>query len=917
MSSENPAKSAPPARDWLLELSRAALILALVLLAASFLLLSPPPGQTYPGAIPWRDLSLLKPLVDLLSLGGLAATARGVEIKDFALHLAAALGLLLVGLRRLWITPAPRRLPARLAGFAQMFLAGWVLLSLASGWWSGETSYAAGQGTLYALSLGWAVALATTLQRRHIPHFLAGLVAISAAGAALCLWYFYERNPYHRPGFPLGNPTLLAAVLLPATLTCGVVVVASVAQLVQRRPLVFGRWAVAALLALVPLLLCLRITFSRGAILALVISVGVLILVVVGRRLRWVLLGVFLVLLVGGGAWWYHASHLDVTMARGASLRFRFYAWRYAVVFWQSQPVLGNGAGSYPRLAGTLSVYDRALDPAAFMGEIVEHAHNELFEVLAEIGLVGGVTFVAGWLATVAAASALLRSRPDERERWLVLAVAVSLVALAADAMFGVTLRLPGGPAVFFTLLGVFWALCREGGPGAPEDTPPAPHRPSITLTAVACFAAAGAAGWVAVSNWRGVVTEQAALAAYRQQRFDVALDRAADAQPRLLDPVRKLAVAELSLQARYALAVQAFVPWVQASASAPADAHAMAARAVAVATSVLGACAELRQRVPALTQTDATAARAAAMLYELNKSANPAEAQHWLAETELAWHRQERFTPFDVETLLALTQFRNSLAGHVGLLRDALRFLETLRWDDPRQEQARWLQILAQVAQQPGFEQVLADFLAAVGPITPQTDLDALIASMAPETYRLAAACHALRGEFAQAAAASGRAAQLYEPMRARFPAQEAVALAEQAEYLLRACLLDAPSPATPLAAAPRAAELLEAALRSLPVIQEQKYEELAEPFRLRLAQARLLAGQTVAGVAAVRAALGAEAADHDEVERTVQRVVYAAATLRAPIERLRALAGALCPEFPSFCQAASRPATSSAPAP
>ena len=144
-------------------------------------------------------------------------------------------------------------------------------------------------------------------------------------------------------------------------------------------------------------------------------------------------------------------------MARGATIRFRYYAWRYAAELWsQSLPtsVIGQGAGSYPRLAGQLSIRDRTLDPEAFPGELVEHAHNELFEVLTEIGLIGGVTFVGGWLATLAAGAALRRSVSDREKRWLHAALVAGLMALIVDMFSWPALRLSGVPAIFYTLLG-------------------------------------------------------------------------------------------------------------------------------------------------------------------------------------------------------------------------------------------------------------------------------------------------------------------------------------------------------------------------------------------------------------------------------------------------------------------------------
>ncbi|MCK4340876.1 MAG: hypothetical protein KAY37_04045, partial [Phycisphaerae bacterium] len=200
-----------------------------MLLAATFFLISPVPGKTYPGQIPWRDISVLRPLTELMSLNGLVATERGVEIKDFAFHLAAALGLALLGVSQ-FAKPALRghSRAAKTASYAQILLAGWVLLSLLSSLWSGAPNYSGGQAALYALCIGWAVALSQTLARRDLPRLLYGVLIITALGAALCVWYYYERNPHHRPGFPLGNATVLAPAILPGVLIAGAVLCGSV-----------------------------------------------------------------------------------------------------------------------------------------------------------------------------------------------------------------------------------------------------------------------------------------------------------------------------------------------------------------------------------------------------------------------------------------------------------------------------------------------------------------------------------------------------------------------------------------------------------------------------------------------------------------------------------------------------------------
>ncbi len=884
-----------------------ALILALLLLAASFLLISPSPGQTYPGAIPWRDLSILRPLTELMSLNGLLATARGVEIKDFALHLAAALGLVLLALSAL-VTPhraeARSAAPAaaRVASYAQVFLAGWVLLSLASSLWSGEPDFARGQALLYALNLAWAVALAHTLRRCDLPRLLAGAVAISAVGAILCIWYYHERNPNHRPGFPVGNPTVLAAMILPAVVISLCAIGAAVSESVRARRLAGTGSAVAAGIALVPLIWCLALTQSRGASLALLVGFAAVVVLLVGRRLRWVLAGAFVAGILVAGAALYYTSHLDVTMARGAAMRFRVYAWRYAATLWGSRPFEGHGVGSYPRLAGQLAAHDRALDPAAFMGELVEHAHNELFEVLSEIGLVGGVTWVAGLLATFVAGALLVRRHLRDRERWYALGILGGLAALWADAMVGAAQRLPGGAAVTWTFMGVLWAICgsdSEPEPG-PRPATGADARPARRtrclngLRAALCLAAAAGAGWLAVRNWAGVRAEQNANVALGRMDYGAALDDLLRAEPRLLDPVRKVIARDTAVWCRFAAAYVALGAAEQTPATAPTPET--RERAIKTLKGAYAAALDLRRTVPALERTDALAARAATYLAGAYRDGDPNRAEYWWWEAGRAWRQQQLRTPCDVETLLSLRHYPGLLTTHLALLRDALRFADA---------QGLWLQSLAELGRARAFEHVLAEFVAAAGPITPETDLDALIASLAPETYRLAAAWAALQGQFGTAAAYAARAAELYWPMRPRFPKLYSVALAEQAEYAFRG---------TPEDAGP-AITLLRTAIDALPKIQTQQYDEMVGPFRFALARYLLAGGEIPEALATARLALGEHGGEPEIVEQALHKLLQDDAADGVSAERVEQVARALCPQFPSFCaptsHAASEPAS------
>jgi len=881
--------------------SRSTLLLAWLLLAATFFLISPPPGKTYPGAIPWRAGSLLRRVTDWMSLNGVLASVRGVEIKDFAFYLATTAGLawLAVCAFRGRTFRGGARLGA--VGSAQLLLTGWAILSLASSLWAGDAAMARGQALLYTLSVAWAVSVSATLERRHVAALLYGLLGISAAGAALCVWYYYERNPYHRPGFPIGNPLPLAAAILPAVLVAVGLLAGTVAEGWRQRRASMTWPAAAAVVALVPLVWCLWLTRTRGAALVgLGVGLATMVLSRVGRRLRWILVAALAVALLVAGAWWLSVSHLDIAMGRGATIRIRFYAWRYATELWSQSSwtqIAGQGAGAYPRLAGALAVHDRALDPEAFSGaELVEHAHNELFEVLTEIGLVGGVTYVGGFVATFFAAAVLLRRTPAGRERWLLAALAGSVAALLADALTGVDLRLPGVPAIFFTLLGALWAACRDTprvGPAHAPSPPAARNVPRTVVLGLVSLAAAIGAGWLALQNWGGARFEQKAQAAYESGRYDVGLADILAAEWRLLDPVRVLAARQTALECRYALAQKACWAHLKQTATAPGVPD--RGRAVRLAEDAYTEAVELSIAAPALMRTDKTAARSAEWLVELYRRANPQQAATWASRALQAWGRQQRRTPYDVDTLLALIGYSRSTEVRIGLLRDALRLLDTLPFEEEPQRRAyrRWLEVLVRVAQEPGFEPLVARFVSAAAPIAPETDLDAIIASMAPETYRLAAAWNGLRGENRVAADQTARAVRLYRPLHARFPNLESTALAEEADYVLR----ESPGNVA------LAVGLLQQALDALPVIQVQKYADLAAPFRRQLAFCLLVMGDVDGALDVLGLTLGDEAGNPQAVEQGLQKLLQAAAAAGSPPEQIDRVSTQLCTRFPSLC--------------
>lgn len=823
-------------RAWL---SRAALGIAWGAMAAVFLLMSPPGGQEYPGAIPWRDGSWLKAIIDWLSLGGRYATARGVEIKDLALFLATSAALALFSLRA-WLSgrlPADRK-TAKGAWFAsQALLSGWVAISAASAYWSHDAATALGQAALYGMMLAWAVCLGWTLESRHLPRLLGGYVAITTAAAILCIWYYYERLPGHRPGFPLGNPSVLATCVFPALLLCAALILAELSRSRSgARPRLL-RVALLAL-ALLPLAWCFFLTGSRGAWMGLLGGLFGVLFLLADRRQRW-WIGAVLLLIASLALWRYSASTQDMAMARGATIRFRMYAWTYAASLWWERPITGSGAGAYPRRAGTLSAGDRALDPAAFMGDLVEHAHNELFEVLAEIGLIGGLTFVAGHVALLTAATGLLRLNHSPQRRWILMGLLAAICGLLADAMFGVALRLPGAPVVYFTLVGALWAACRAVSRVALDDAAMEMWRrrmqPRRTLLCVVGALLGLGAGVLSWRNWQGALAEQRAVEALLAGDPARALFESTQAEERLLDPVRKLLSRDRMVRSLLDLARR-----VQGSASR--DNAVERRNAIHLAEQAFGAAVAASQLAPALLWLPGYAAQAAELLETLNRESDSEAARHWWAAALHAWRSQRTQRPYDVQALLALSRYPTPIGDYVGLLREALRGealagqTRSRAWDDA----------FARAATAPGFAETLAALLQSVRPYTSETNTDNLMITHAPEIYRLNAAWNAAHGNFSAAAADAEQAALLYEPLRVRIPNGVSVALAEQATLLLQS---------SPEAGA-KAVQAARQAIAELPPIQADQRELLAQPSRLLLVKASL--------------AVGDEAAAREELRRT-----------------------------------------------
>lgn len=847
---------APESRDDLRGrryVSHIALVLATVCLIGAGVLFSPPESaRGYSGVIPWRDGSVLKLIVDAISLGDMFPTARGVEIKDVFFHWSVAALLALFAVRAIISALVP---PARGTAKGSWFLAqvafvAWVAISATSSIWSPDSQLALGQSAIYAIAVAWAVALAWCLDGRDAIRLAWCYVAVAAAVSALCVWYYHERNPAHRPGFPIGNPSSLAAFILPAIAICGFVLLGAAREfLCRRRPHWFG--PILSAICLWPLGHCFFLANSRGSIAGLFLGIGGLAFLLAKANFRrWLVAGALL--LAGASAGYLSSRSQDLTMVRGATIRFRVYAWQYAAQWWSHRPISGNGAASYPQLSGKLDAYmrDRALDPAAFMGEAVEHAHNELFEVFVEIGLIGGLTFVAAYVATLAAASGLLQTSLSAQRRWMLYGVVAGLIGQMADALFGVGLRLPGLAPAFYTMIGILWAMGRSVSVRR-DVTPPPGQTRTLILRRYAVATIAGAAaivtGYLALQNSRGLRAEQEAESALNARDYAGVIRPAVQAEAELLDPVRRLAAINTRVIARSLLAADLYQKLdhraLASSQPVSADLADRVNEAGRAAATAYHEAIALDARAPSFGRPLGLAARSAIFLASLARLSDAKQSQDWLDRAATLLQKQRRLRPNDVPTLVSLANFAK--AGYtipaeesVALLRDGLRS------GPPLQDLAAWNELLRREAARPDFRPALATMLAAIGPFRENSDLDAVILSYAPEMHRLAAAVLALDGDFNRAAAEAELAARLYDPLRSRFPALSSITFGEKAEYLFRS------DPAKP----GPAIEAANIAIAKVPPIQAQRRQELIAPLARNLARYYLAAGDGAAAEKAAR---------------------------------------------------------------
>ena len=549
------------------------IVLILLTLAGSCLLYSGAQSFTLPdGAREWPAGSLLRPLVAMLNFNYTQPTPNGSDVKVLVFGLGAALAVLSVGIAvaarprggeetdegdtvitdpavqdRIVDASVKRSLSPLAAAQALMLV--YLAWSFASIAWSGAADVALYGSLELALYTLWSFALAYGLSRASARYGAYALVAVLALTSAVALGYHLERNPTLRASFPIGNPTTLAACLIPGLLIAAGVLVAQVRDFGNPRRVRRVIIALLCLGVLVLMLIVFRRASARGALLGLAGGLGALFFFALRKRGKFAVLVVALISSVAAG--WYLLPQLTThsPTGRDASFRLRHYSWNYALDLVGERKLQGHGQGGYVRKADALAGGKDVLkDPEALTARIA-HAHNEWLEVWTDLGSVGVVVVFGMLLFTLAGGAQTVRVLPTVTRRWVLIALLASLTALIMEEASGVGLRLAGLPVIYYTVIGLIWAFCTPEQPGLVRVL--GSNRPARALSILAGVVLAFSAAYVSIRDFQAARAEYEVAGAIDELEWQRAITLADTAQAHRLGPQRRL-VAQARLCAAY-----------------------------------------------------------------------------------------------------------------------------------------------------------------------------------------------------------------------------------------------------------------------------------------------------------------------------------------------------------------------------
>ena len=211
-----------------------------------------------------------------------------------------------------------------------------------------------------------------------------------------------------------------------------------------------GRRRVPAILLFLFTSLVFLLTQSRNAWLDLAVAMAAWGIWQSRGRIRRVVVAVIIVALIGGAAFWtYGGSRLSERVV-GAGLSndvdSRIELWSRAISMIEDFPFTGIGMNNFRRVMPVM--YPVFLTPSDYD---VAHAHNQLLNTGAELGVAGLVAYIAILLGVAAMLVRTWRTTSDQRLRWIAAGLGAGFLAFFG---FGMADAIALGAKVGI----VFWA---------------------------------------------------------------------------------------------------------------------------------------------------------------------------------------------------------------------------------------------------------------------------------------------------------------------------------------------------------------------------------------------------------------------------------------------------------------------------
>jgi len=192
----------------------------------------------------------------------------------------------------------------------------------------------------------------------------------------------------------------------------------------------------------------------------------------------------------------------SIVAVKGYDATGRRFLWEVAALIWRDHPVAGVGLDGFKFRFPTYQHIGVAMHLPNFRSyNYSEHAHNELLQFGAELGLIGVALFLWGlgaWALGWFRRMRELKAAGDEREWWMELGIGTALVGPLAYSLVNLPFQIVPTAVAWWTLMGISLGRGAERGGGA--ELP----RVVVAPAAVAMVLAGVAGAYIAFTDLPG-----------------------------------------------------------------------------------------------------------------------------------------------------------------------------------------------------------------------------------------------------------------------------------------------------------------------------------------------------------------------------------------------------------------------------